>query len=389
MNAAKKKKPGRWGQFVLFVCFLAIGAVCGVWIARFLEETQLSGRPAPERVLLFAALILLLYVAMLVQIILHEAGHLAAGLLSGYRFGSFRVGGWMWIKVEGKIRFKRLSLLGTGGQCLMVPPEMKADRFPYILYNLGGSLMNLLTAALFLLLHGLLQRVPVVSLFCAMLAVTGVGFALINGIPLRLGTINNDGSNARELGKDPDALRSFWLQLQITEQAARGDRLREMPEAWFALPAWEKMDNSMVAALAVFRVNWLMDCHRFVEAKGLVDQVLDRSCGLIGLHRGLLQCEQLFLALMTGEDQARIDAICSRGLRKFMRQMRRYPSVLRTGYAYTSLRLQDKKLADRLLEQFQRCAGTYPYQGDMEGERELIELVKARAEAPAPRREAL
>ena len=54
-----------------------------------------------------------------------------------------------------------------------------------------------------------------------MLSATGFGFALINGIPLRLGAINNDGCNARELGKDPEALRSLWVQLKITEQAAR------------------------------------------------------------------------------------------------------------------------------------------------------------------------
>ena len=336
-----------------------------------------------EQVLLVALLLFLLYVAMLLQIILHEAGHLVAGLLTGYRFGSFRIGGWMWLRADGKLRCRRLSLVGTGGQCLMVPPEMHDGTFPYILYNRGGPLMNLLTGALFLLLHGLLRGLPAVSLFCAMLSATGFGFALINGIPLRLGAINNDGCNARELGKDPEALRSLWVQLKITEQAARGGRLRDMPEAWFALPAWERMDNSMTAALAVFRVNWLMDRHQFVEAKNLIDQILSRPNRVLGLHQGLLQCEQLFLALMAGEDQARIDAICNRGLQKFMRQMRRYPSVIRTAYAYASLRLRDSQLADRLLEQFQHCERTYPYQGDLEGERELLDLVKVRAEETA------
>ena len=361
MKKNKKKRAGRWGRLLVSLCFVVIGAFCGVWIAQFLEETQLSGRPVLEQVLLVALLLFLLYVAMLLQIILHEAGHLVAGLLTGYRFGSFRVGGWMWLRTDGKLRCRRLSLLGTGGQCLM----------------------NLLTGALFLLLHGLLRGLPAVSLFCAMLSATGFGFSLINGIPLRLGAINNDGCNARELGKDPEALRSLWVQLKITEQAARGGRLRDMPEAWFALPAWERMDNSMTAALAVFRVNWLMVRHQFVEAKSLIDEILERPNRVLGLHQGLLQCEQLFLALMAGEDQARIDAICNRGLQKFMRQMRRYPSVIRTGYAYASLRLRDSQLADRLLEQFQHCERTYPYQGDLEGERELLELVKVRAEETA------
>lgn len=384
MTQGKHKRAGRWGHLLVGVCFVAIGAFCGVYMTQFYEAYQLSARPVAERVLAFVLLFLLLYAAIFLQIMLHEAGHLVAGQLTGYRFGSFRVGSWMWIKADGKLQCKRLALLGTGGQCLMVPPKRLHDgRFPYLLYHLGGALMNLVTAALFLLLKRLLHGVPVLSLFCAMTAAVGVGFALVNGIPLRLGAVNNDGSNARELGKNPDALRSFWVQLKIVEWSARGARLRDMPEDWFTLPAWEKMDNSMTAALAVFRANRLIDCRQFAEARDLISHILDCADGLLGLHRGLLQCDQLFLALMAGEAPERIDAICDRDLQKFMRQMRQYPSVLRTGYAYASLRLGDMRLAQRLLEQFRRCDKTYPYQGDLAGERELIELVMARTEEAA------
>ncbi|MBP3888386.1 MAG: hypothetical protein J6F30_12205 [Cellulosilyticum sp.] len=40
---------------------------------------------------------------------IHEGVHLVFGLLSGYRFSSFRIAGWMWIKKEGKLCFKKLS----------------------------------------------------------------------------------------------------------------------------------------------------------------------------------------------------------------------------------------------------------------------------------------
>ena len=40
----------------------------------------------------FFVLILLLYVPFFLQILLHEEGHLIGGLLSGYRFSSFRIG---------------------------------------------------------------------------------------------------------------------------------------------------------------------------------------------------------------------------------------------------------------------------------------------------------
>ena len=56
----------------------------------------------------------------------------------------------------------------------------------------------------------------------------------MNGIPMRLGNVDNDGYNALCLGKSPAALRSFWLQMKINQQISRGVRLKDMPEDWFA-----------------------------------------------------------------------------------------------------------------------------------------------------------
>ena len=88
----------------------------------------------------------------LLQILLHEGGHLIGGLLSGYHFVSFRILNWTIIKEEGKVRIKHFSIAGTGGQCLLTPPEKPMKEIPVILYNLGGVIMNLLTATLSLIL---------------------------------------------------------------------------------------------------------------------------------------------------------------------------------------------------------------------------------------------
>lgn len=39
------------------------------------------------------------------------------------------------------------TLAGTGGQCLMSPPEYNGGSYPYVWYNLGGVLVNFLLAA--------------------------------------------------------------------------------------------------------------------------------------------------------------------------------------------------------------------------------------------------
>jgi hypothetical protein len=71
----------------------------------------------------------------------------------------------------------------------MNPPDLVDGRIPVVLYNLGGSLMNLLTALLVWGLTPLVKDVPLLSVFFVMFALVGLGFALINGIPLRLAAV--------------------------------------------------------------------------------------------------------------------------------------------------------------------------------------------------------
>ena len=95
------------------------------------------------KLFLLVAALVFVYIATLLHTIIHEGGHLVFGLLTGYKFISFRVGSFMLKKEDKKLVFKRFTLAGTGGQCLMSPPELKNERMPYVMYNLGGALMNI------------------------------------------------------------------------------------------------------------------------------------------------------------------------------------------------------------------------------------------------------
>ena len=146
MSVSKKKKRKiSWPGVLMFLAFLGIGGVCGVMIARFMDTVSTPDQTVGQRFVLFALGLLVLLVVLYLQIVIHEGGHLLFGLLSGYRFLSFRVGSFMWIRQEGKLRFKRLSLAGTGGQCLMDPPDLVDGTLPVGLYNLGGSILNLIS----------------------------------------------------------------------------------------------------------------------------------------------------------------------------------------------------------------------------------------------------
>lgn len=65
--------------------------------------------------------------------------------------------------------------------------------------------MNVITGLISLALVFLFKEVEIIYIFCMMLFVIGILFALTNGIPLKLGSINNDGHNAFSLGKNKQA----------------------------------------------------------------------------------------------------------------------------------------------------------------------------------------
>ena len=377
-NGQKKKKKGQWQRWVVKGFLLLVGAGCGILMALFVEGTA-ADQPLHRDLLTLAGLLLVMYVSIFAHMIIHEAGHLVFGLMSGYQFSSFRIGNFMWLKENGKLVHKKLSIAGTGGQCLMVPPEMKDGKIPVIAYNLGGSIMNLIASSVFFCLYLSLPAGSIASVLCLIATVIGVVLALMNGIPMRTGTVDNDGYNALSLGKNKDAMRAFWMQLKINEQLTKGIRLKDMPDEWFTVPADEAMQNSMVATQAVFATNRLMDQQRFEEADQLITHLLEIDSGIGGLYRSLMICDQVYIELIRNNRKEILDKMLTKAQLKFMKAMKKFPSVVRTEYAYALLSLRHEPKAKAAFELFEKIAKTYPYPNDIQSERELIKIAQETA----------
>lgn len=379
MNNQNKKKRKTGSPYLAMLCFMLIGAVCGYLLIEYFDSISADELPFGESMFILCLIFLGLYVMIFMQMIIHEAGHLVFGLLTGYRFSSFRIGNLMWVKENGKIKFHRMSLAGTGGQCLMCPPDMVDGKMPFVLYNLGGSIMNLIAALIFTGAYFLCRNVLYLPMIFLMAAVLGVGFALINGIPMRLGTIDNDGYNAKSLGKSSAALHSFWVQLKVTEQLTKGLRLKNMPEEWFYLPDVNGLQNSMTSVMTVLYENRLMDMQRFEEVKALIDKLEEMDTAMVGIHRGLLVCDRLYCELIQKKNPEVIEKLRTKEQVKFMKQMRKFPTVIRTEYAYALLYEKDSTKIQQLKTQFEKCAKTHPYASDILSERELLQIAENKA----------
>ena len=203
-------------------------------------------------------------------------------------------------------------------------------------------------------------------------AITG----LSNGIPMRTKTVDNDGYNAISLGKNREAMRAFWIQMKTNEQLTKGIRTKDMPEAWFVVPSDEAMKNPMVATIGVYAASRLMDQHQFEEAGNLIDHLLEIETGMVALHRYLLICDQIYLELIGQNRSDRVEELYTKELKKFMKAMKTFPSVIRLEYAYRLLAEHDPQSAAKSMAAFERVAATYPYPNDINTERELMEIAE-------------
>ncbi|MFR3729293.1 M50 family metallopeptidase [Lacrimispora sp.] len=383
MTPKKQKQESKSMLYLLILFIIPIGAAGGYYIGQYTERFMDGKKSMSDILFSVIGMFLMIYISLFLQIIVHEGGHWLFGLMTGYRFSSFRIGSFMWIKQEGSIQFRRFSLTGTGGQCLMAPPEMKDGRFPYVLYNMGGSIANFFVSLLFVWISYFTKGTGIVSSFFFIAAITGFVSSLINAVPLKLDMISNDGYNALSLGKDPESLRSFWIQLKFADLSLKGVPVKEMPREWFVIPSPEAMKNSMTAFLSTIACSRLMEEKRFHEAAETIRGLLLMDTAIIGLHRRLMTTDFIYCELVGGKKTEALMELSDRKQKKFMKVMKNYPSVQRTEYAWALLFDKDEQKARKIRQAFEKKIIRYPYPGEAATERELMEYAERRSRETA------
>ncbi len=364
MKKRKKSKQGVWILIVSCIFGGIIGGLYSIFIMPYFEAHGVS---------VFWGLVFLI-VAFYAQTIIHEGGHLIFGLMTGYKFSSFRIFNIMLLKTDGRLKFKKVHIAGTGGQCLMAPPE-NTENPKFVLYNLGGCFLNIIVSVIFTVVALFSVNLPYLMGLSICMVVCGIIFALLNGIPLSTDSMPNDGYNTRLMLKYPSSVKSLWVQLMVNQKISEGVRVSEMPQEWFTLPSDEEMNNALHAAIAVFRANKLVDEHKFDEARTLISHILKIDSGIVGIHENLLRCDLIYIELILGnKDQAK--ELLTKELLAFMKAMKSFPSVIRTNYTIALSGEENIKSPESYLKAFEKVAKSYPYHADIQSERELIEIAK-------------
>lgn len=377
-----KRQFANWYIFLSLLIAFAIGVLGFVIIIKnpSFKETWDNSVYTENTVLFFFCvyfLFFLLYLAYLLQIILHESGHLIGGLLSGYGFVSFRIKNLVLVKDSGIFKLKKFSVAGTGGQCLMMPPEVDGNKYPYKIFIAGGVGMNLLFSMIALGVCVYIDFFFWLKIFCLLFSIVGIYIALTNGIPMKIGGVVNDGYLYCSLDKNKLACQSFMLQLKVNGLQTQGVRLRELPSDWFILPQEADLGDSLLAAVRMLEYSRFLDQMDFEGAKYCLDKMKPYYNRLIPLFQKELDCELLFMEIINDCRECEIARLFTPELSKYVKRYSKYMlSKKRLQFTYTLKVLKDYSNANKILAEAIQMEKYYPVKGDAESELAIMQYLK-------------
>ena len=313
-------------------------------------------------------------IAIFLQVSLHEAGHLMCGLASGYRFVSFRIFSFTWIRQGGKVRMKRFSVSGTGGQCLLAPPEKPDEEIPVTLYNIGGVAMNFLTVLVALVPLVLIDDMPFLwKMFLIQFIGIGVFLGLLNGIPMKMGGIGNDAYSLRLLKRNPETKRALILQLRINALIQEGMRPKDMPEDWFHLEGKIDYSDMLQATIALMEISRKQDQEEWEEAYVRLEEAVSHSKELVGILKQEAEAELLFTALVIGKEE-RARELATDKLLAYIRAYSKVSSAKqRQLFALALYSERDKEKAEEIYRTVKAKRESYLMQGEVNMDLALME----------------
>lgn len=239
------------------VLHFALGGLGGFLIA-YAGSSFIAGLGNMNTIALIAAWFLSIWP----HILIHEFGHVLAGLGRGQRLVALGVGPLRVQRTDRRWTFKRAGgIRGIGGYAAMVPAAGRDERpADLTIVLLGGPVANLVTAAIAIALTTLLTSAPIAAGVLAGIGLSALFIGLMNLLPFTTQGWRSDGRGLLDLWRGaPDAALQRQMA-QVTGLHYSGIRPRDWPEASLPTPGEGDPKPSLLALNAhAFWLSWAID----------------------------------------------------------------------------------------------------------------------------------
>lgn len=277
-----------------------------------------------EGLCVFIVAVASMTLSFIVLVPIHELGHLVCGLLTGYKFVSFRIFNYTILKEDGKFRIKKFAVAGTGGQCLLTPPDMPVERIPTGWYNFGGVLANIIMLVITVPIFFLNLNPFVAEALGIFVAVDAI-MILLNGIPMMANGVGNDGYNMKHLKNNIRSKQGIVNQLRANAMIQNGVRPKDMPSEFFENPEEIDYSNALEVSIPLMYSSRLVDEMNYDEALECLETLYLHKDEIMPLYVKEIACELAFVLLRSGYME-RGEEILTDDLRKYIEHYRKMMS---------------------------------------------------------------
>ena len=310
-------------------------------------------------------MVIALMIVYVLNLVLHEGGHLVAGLLTGYRFVSFRFFNFTLIRKDGRLQWRNFELAGTGGQCLMAPPVRPLEEIDTRWYNAGGVLANILIVVASVVLLLACDLPYWLNTLLVTMAIIGSLIALTNGIPMKIGGVANDGLNLLQMEKDLPGKQCFCNMLDINARSQEGQPYTEMPEPLFVMPEPLEWKNSMHVSSVLSSATRMMALQQWEDAYQLLTEACNNKDDCMKLYQLEVENMMTQVCILTGRnDEARQHY--TKEIAKYVTQHAPTQSDKQFTAMAVALALDgDRPKAEQICNELEANRNKYIHQGDV------------------------
>lgn len=315
-----------------------------------------------------------LVICGILQTILHEAGHLLGGFATGYKMLSFRIFKYVLVNNGECLRWKRYNISGTMGQCIMVPSEkIKNDNIPYFWYNVGGVAVNVLLAVVSLIVLRFTDLGIISMSFFLMLTFTGLFLALMNGLPLTVNGVSNDGRNIIILARKPEMRLHFLNMMRIAGEMSGGHRLKDMPGEWFTDEPVKNVKDYFILSSRVTYMSLLEDKGNLDKAREIAEELMTFGKKLPQIFALEVGAENVMLELMTTNRRDIVEKLWNKQLQRYTSANSKYsPMKFAVLYAVELIHNNNKEKAETYRQKLEKNMDNFTMPGEAKTALELI-----------------
>ncbi len=234
--------------------------------------------------------IIAVMISFLLQIIIHETGHMLAGMLTGWQLIYIQIFQIAMIKENKTYRWKKI--FSAHCRCIMYPRAITQGA---LLYTLGGLILNILLSLLCLICIGKFIRTPIPFIYSFSLFTSGIVISIINGIP-NTKKVSSDMACYQLLKKDDQTRCCHNAQLLIAKQLFEGRTYRQIETVLIYTTGMEAY-NDILAYQAVIEYYTHLDNDEYTSARKALNKV-KLGIAVSQEVKAIIHMEYLYLDLL-------------------------------------------------------------------------------------------